>query len=66
MPDARELPAGAVVLCMRVADMPVPAFAGDLIGSCMTCGLPVRFRPYMPAELPKVCSVCAGFPLLPR
>lgn len=52
-----------VVLCMRVADMPVPALDGDQIGKCVTCALPVRFRPYMAELGEKLCTHCAGLQL---
>lgn len=51
-------PPRAIVLCVRVADMPVPALPGDLLGECMACRLPVRFRPYMAAVADKLCTVC--------
>lgn len=49
-----------LVLCVRVLDMPVPALEGDHLGSCIECGLPVRFRPYMAGVGEKVCTVCVG------
>lgn len=34
-------------------------FDDDLFDTCKTCGVEVRYRPYMP-DLPKVCIECVG------
>lgn len=54
-PDATN----SIVVCMRVADMPIPAFGGDLLETCSKCHLPVRLRPHMP-PWPRVCTRCVG------
>lgn len=46
-----------LVVCKRVADGPA-YFDDDVIDQCAACGEPVRYRPYMPKEPPKVCIGC--------
>lgn len=33
-------------------------FDGDEQGTCVACGVAVRFRPYMPKTPPKICLPC--------
>jgi hypothetical protein len=53
----------AVGLCMRVADMPVAIFDGDVIAECGLCGEPIRHRPHMPRNILLICNVCVELTL---
>ena len=35
-------------------------FADDARGACARCGCAVSYRPYLPAEAPKLCVACYG------
>jgi hypothetical protein len=34
-------------------------FHDDIRGTCVACGVTVRFRPYMPKTPPRICVECA-------
>lgn len=55
-----ETEKASMTICVRVADMPVGHFAGDLFATCSVCGALVRHRPYAPKAPPKVCMQCAA------
>lgn len=53
-------------VCARIADQPEDPFARDLRhgpsveGLCAHCLTPIRWRPYLPATLKKICVICAA------
>ena len=44
-----------VLVCHEAGDSPFP---DDLHAPCVDCGRALSFRPYMPAEEPKLCVSC--------
>lgn len=55
-----EAESAALVVCMRLVDMPVAQFPDDVITDCAHgCGFKIRHRPHSPKAPPKVCMQCA-------
>ena len=56
-----EAETASMVICMRVADLPVGYFKDDVITDCaLGCGFQIRHRPHMPKRPLKVCMQCAA------
>ena len=54
-----EYPAGAVLMCMRVADSHT-VFADSKRCPCADCGEEIHHRPYVPDHVTKLCVACAA------
>ena len=52
-----ELP-DELIICVRKKDDP-GTFDDNVERRCLTCGMPVIVRPYMPAHIECVCLDCA-------
>lgn len=52
-----EYPPGAVLMCMRTDDSTV-IFLDNVRCPCADCGAEIHHRPYVPAHVTKVCTVC--------
>jgi hypothetical protein len=54
---AGEIEPGALVICMQADEW--EGFEDDLFADCDGCGVRLRYRPYMPKEVERVCVGCA-------
>lgn len=54
-----ETEKAALVICVRVEDMPEGEFLDDILTVCGVCEEPIRHRPHVPKTPPKVCMQCA-------
>jgi hypothetical protein len=53
-----DYPLGSIIVCVPLAwEAP---FADDANGTCAECSVAVRYRPYVPEHVTKICITCAS------